>query len=119
MREHAGQENGWIAVTAGCEAGLPAEGDTMTRFGLAAIAATLVAGCTMTPTVTKVSTTMTPREIRDAGLICKQLPPIDSNVPRTICASEAAWDAYAEETRLATDELLYRGRELGNAFGRP
>jgi hypothetical protein len=62
---------------------------------------------------------MTPREIREAGLVCKQLVPIDSNVPRTICASEAAWASYADETRLATDDLLAKGKELGNAFGRP
>ena len=91
----------------------------MIRTCLVAAVAVLAAGCTMTPTVTKVSTTMTPREIREAGLVCKQIVPIDSNVPRTICASQAAWDSYNERARVATDDLLAKGRELGNAFGRP
>jgi hypothetical protein len=73
----------------------------------------------MAPTVTKINTTMTPRDIREAGLECRQLVPIDSNIPRTICASSAAWAAYEERARRATDELFARGRELGNAFGRP
>jgi len=91
----------------------------MIRICLAATTAALVAGCSMTPTVTKVSTTMTPSEIHEAGLVCRQLVPIDSNVPRTICASETAWASYDARARLATDELLAKGKELGNAFGRP
>jgi hypothetical protein len=83
------------------------------------MATVLAAGCTMTPTVTKVSTTMTPREINEAGLVCKQIVPIDSNVPRTICASQAAWNSYNDRARLATDDLLARGRELGTGFRQP
>ena len=91
----------------------------MTRIYLAVAAVALVAGCSMTPTVTKVSTTMTPREIQEAGLVCKQLRPVDSNIPRTICASEAAWTSYDKKTQLATDELFAEGRKLGNAFRQP
>jgi hypothetical protein len=55
----------------------------------------------------------------EAGLVCKQIVPIDSNVPRTICASQAAWNSYNDRARLATDDLLARGRELGTGFRQP
>lgn len=77
----------------------------------------LVTACSATPTVTKQVTTMTPKQIAEAGLVCKQLVPIDSNIPRTICASERSWSTYDERTRTATDELLSKGRELPNAGG--
>ncbi len=91
----------------------------MVRIGILLAASASATACSMTPIVTKTSTTMTPREIREAGLECRQLVPIDSNIPRTLCATDAAWANYEERARRATDELLARGRELGNGFGRP
>jgi hypothetical protein len=91
----------------------------MVRISVAALAAALAAGCSITPTVTKVETTMTPREIRESGLECRRLVPIDTNVPRTICASPAAWEDYGEKTRMATDDFLAKGRELGTPFRQP
>jgi hypothetical protein len=89
----------------------------MVRIALLLTAAALAVGCSMTPTVTKVSTTMTPKEIADAGLECKQLTAIDTNIPRTICAGPKTWAAYEAKARAATDELLAEGRKLPNAGG--
>ncbi len=73
---------------------------------------TLGAGCSITPTVTRTSAMMTRAEIEEMGLRCKQLRPIDSNIPRTICASDLAWRRYNEITRQATDDLLAEGRKV-------
>ena len=86
-----------------------------TVLALAALAA--LSGCSITPTVTKQK--MTLGEANIGGMECRREKPIDTNVPRTICASAGAWAAYDEQARSATDDLLFRGRELGNAFGRP
>jgi hypothetical protein len=86
----------------------------MIRICMAAIAAALAAGCTMTPTVKKLETTMTMREIREAGLECRQIVPIDSNIPRTLCATPEGWESYLERTKEATDELFAKSRELAN-----
>jgi hypothetical protein len=86
-----------------------------TVLALAAFAA--VAACTTTPTVTKQR--MTLGEANISGMECRRGKPIDTNLPRTICASPEAWASYDEQARRATDELMFRGRELGNAFGRP
>jgi hypothetical protein len=91
----------------------------MIRICVAAMAAAFASACTMTPTVKTEVTTMSMREIREAGLECRQLIPIDSNIPRTICASDASWAAYDDSARRATDDLLAEGKKLGNAFGRP
>ncbi|HEX5008101.1 MAG TPA: hypothetical protein VFV70_13370 [Hyphomonadaceae bacterium] len=82
---------------------------------LAALA--VIAGCSTVPTVTKETTTL--GEANISGMECRRGKPIDTNLPRTICASPKAWAAYDEQARMATDDLLFRGRELGNAFARP
>jgi hypothetical protein len=82
---------------------------------LAAVVA--IAGCSIAPKVTKQRMTLGEADI--SGMECRRAKPIDSNLPRTICASPTSWAAYDEQARAATDDLLFRGRELGNAFGRP
>ena len=78
------------------------------------VSALLVGACAATPTVVSHKTMMTPRQIAALGLDCKRLVPIDSNIPRTICASERSWDVYQRRTIRATEELLAEGRKLGN-----
>ncbi len=89
----------------------------MTRTALILTVATIVSGCSMTPTVKKESTMMSPKQIAEAGLQCRQLTSIDSNIPRTICASAPAWAAYEAKARSATDDLLAEGRRQPNAGG--
>jgi hypothetical protein len=87
----------------------------MKRFALALTVFGAAAGCSTTPTVTKQTTFMTRQEIGDAGLECRQMTAVDTNIPRTICAGEKTWTAYERKTRRATEELLDAGRQLPNA----
>jgi hypothetical protein len=87
------------------------------RIVLALAAFAAVAACSTTPTVTKER--MTLGEANISGMECRRARPIDTNLPRTICANPSSWAAYDKQARTATDDLLSRGRELGNAFGRP
>jgi hypothetical protein len=86
----------------------------MKSLVLTAIAVSLVAGCTMTPVVTRQKTFMTRAQIAAMNLECKRWKPIDSIIPKTICASEASWDAYLKKTSRATEELFAEARKLGN-----
>jgi hypothetical protein len=86
----------------------------MSCAGIALGAGAVLAGCSATPSVTRTDTLMTPAEIADAGLVCRTQPPIGSNLPRTICASPEAWVAYDRKARLATEELIAKGRETTN-----
>ncbi len=79
------------------------------------VAAVAVSACSTTPTVTKQKTTMTVAQINEAGLQCRELTPIDSTIPRTICASEKSWAAYDRRARLASEELFAEGRKIPNA----
>jgi hypothetical protein len=85
---------------------------TALAFAALAFAAIGAGACSTTPTVSKTKAMMTPAEIAALDLECKSLKPIDSNIPKTICASDSAWDRYAEATRQATDDLLAKGREV-------
>ena len=57
--------------------------------GLVAMAA-LAFGCSATPSYTRTMTTL--GEIDTTGLVCRRSPPTGSSIPKTICASQAAWD---------------------------
>jgi len=85
------------------------------RLILTAVIVALTAGCSSVPSVRRENALMTPKEIADAGLVCKQITPIDTNVPKTMCASEKTWAAYEAKTRRATEELLAEGRKQANA----
>jgi hypothetical protein len=79
--------------------------------------AILVGGvaCSASAGVTKTQAMMSPAEIAGAGLICRKDRPANSNIPRTICASEAAWADYDERRRQETEALMAEGRKLGNS----
>ena len=71
-----------------------------------------VAGCTTVPTVTKQK--MTLGEANISGMECRRERPIDSNLPRTICASPRAWAAFDEARSQETDDILAEGRKHAN-----
>ena len=73
-----------------------------------------LAACTVTPAVTRTSTTMTPAEIAEMGLVCRTETPPDTNIPRTVCASEQAWAAYDRRTQAAAQEFFAEGRKGAN-----
>lgn len=79
---------------------------------LAALAA--VSACSTTPLVTKENAMLTPAQIAEMGLVCRSDTPPDSNIPRTICASEASWAAFDERRRRETDEIFAEGRKNPN-----
>ena len=73
-----------------------------------------ITACSTTPTITSTNTTLTPAQIAEMGLICRKDKPPDTNIPRTICASEESWAAFDERRRKETDELLAEGRKYAN-----
>jgi hypothetical protein len=88
------------------------------RFSIGLIlvaAAASVSACNTVPNVTREQTTMTVAEIAAEGLICRKDRPSDTNIPRTICASEQAWASFDERRRRETEDLLAEGREAPNA----
>ena len=86
----------------------------MDKLVLAFVSIALLTGCTTTPLVTKERSMMTPAQIKEAGLECRKNVAIDTNIPRTICASPKSWARYEARARGATDELLAKGREQSN-----
>ncbi len=87
-------------------------------LGMSAAAIALSA-CSVTPTVTKQR--MTLGEANIDGMECRRDVPIDTNIPRTICASASSWAAFDEKRRRETDAILAEGRQNANvgAFNRP
>jgi hypothetical protein len=90
----------------------------MARTFLVVSTAVLIAACAAMPTVTKER--MTLGEANISGMECRRDRPINTNVPRTICASPQAWAAFDENHRLAAQDLLAEGRKNANvgAFNR-
>jgi hypothetical protein len=90
----------------------------MTRTFLVVSAAVLTVGCTMTPAVTKERMTLGEADI--SGMECRREKPIDTNLPRTICASRQAWAAFDDDRSRETDDILAEGRKNANvgAFNR-
>ncbi len=74
----------------------------------------LLSACSTTPSVVRTKESLTPTQIAEMGLVCRTAPPVTSNIPRTICASEQAWAAHERRTRLATEELFAEGRKNPN-----
>ena len=73
-----------------------------------------ITACSTTPTITSTNTTLTPAQIAEMGLICRKDNPPDTNIPRTICASEESWAAFDERRRKETAELMAEGRKYAN-----
>jgi hypothetical protein len=71
-----------------------------------------IMGCTTAPSVTKQK--MTLGEANISGMECRREKPIDSNLPRTICASRQAWAAFDDARRIDTDDILAEGRKHAN-----
>jgi hypothetical protein len=89
----------------------------MTRIVLMLAAGALLAGCATEPKITK--ETMTLAEANIEGLECRIDNPMGSNMPRTICASPAAWAKYDRNQEFNTDKMLENGRSSpNNAFDR-
>lgn len=88
-------------------------------FSGISLAAIALSACSMTPTVTRER--MTLGEANIEGMECRRDVPIDTNIPRTICASAASWAAFDEKRRRETDSILAEGRQNANvgAFNRP
>jgi hypothetical protein len=72
----------------------------------------VLSACNAVPTVTKER--MTLGEANIDGMECRRDRPPDSSIPRTICASPAAWAAFDERRRLETDDILAEGRKAAN-----
>ena len=86
----------------------------MRPYILVAAAMLALAACNTTPTVTRTNATLTPAQIAEMGLICRKDKPPDTNIPRTICASEESWAAFDERRRKETAELMAEGRKYAN-----
>jgi hypothetical protein len=78
------------------------------------VAATAASGCSTVPHITRERTTMSVADIEAEGLVCRKDRQPDTNIPRTICASEEAWAAFDERRRHETDDLLAEGRKATN-----
>jgi len=77
-------------------------------------AVAVLAACSATPTVVRTDAMMTPAQIKEQGLVCRKDKPPDTNIPRTICASEQAWAAFDERRRKETADILAEGRKNTN-----
>lgn len=74
--------------------------------------AALASACSTTPLVTKEK--MTLGEANIENLECRYDKAIDTNIPRTICASPKAWARFDERRRQESADLMAEGRKLGN-----
>lgn len=83
-------------------------------LALSAVWAAALGACTMTPSVTHESTTMTLAQIEAEGLVCRKDQPTNRLIPRTVCASEAAWAAFDEKRKQETDRMIAEGRQNAN-----
>ena len=86
----------------------------------ALLATALLAACS-TPAVMKEKAMLKPSEIADMGLVCRDMPPVDSIRERTICATPAAWSEFDRKERLIVEDVYAQSRNLPNArrFGGP
>ena len=83
-------------------------------LALIAVCAAALGACTLTPSVTHESTTMTLAQIEAEGLVCRKDQPTNRLIPRTVCASEAAWAAFDERRKEETDRMIAEGRQNAN-----
>lgn len=88
-------------------------------FSGLSLAGVALSACSVVPTVTKERMTLGEADI--GGMECRRDVPVDSNIPRTICASPTSWAAFDEKRRRETDGILAEGRQNANvgAFNRP
>jgi hypothetical protein len=85
----------------------------MTRTFLMLTAAVLVAGCSMTPSVTKQR--MTLGEANIEGMECRRERPMGTNLPRTVCASPEVWAKFDAAARYESDLAFEKARSGANS----
>ena len=85
----------------------------MVRIALLLAAAGFAAGCTTVPTVTKQK--MTLGEAHIEGMECRPDIPLGTNMPRTICASKAAWAKFDADERYESELAFQKARSGANA----
>lgn len=66
-------------------------------IGLVALGATMAAGCSMTPLVTKERMSLGEADI--TGMECRRIIPANSNIPKKMCAKPESWAKF--DTRQA------------------
>ena len=77
------------------------------------LAGFLVSGCvSVKPLVTK--QTMTLAEANIDGMECRHDTPPDTNIPRTICATQESWALFDKRRLRETEALLAEGRKYTN-----
>lgn len=70
-------------------------------LGLAVAA--MAPGCSIAPAYTKTVTTL--GEVDTTGLVCRRSKPTGSSIPKTICASQAAWDKRDADEEAASARM--------------
>lgn len=81
---------------------------------LAVLALPFVLAACASPSIARTETRLTPKQIADMGLVCREIRPPDSNIPRMVCASPEAW---AAEDRREADVTENIERELDTGSG--
>jgi hypothetical protein len=89
------------------------------RLTASAVLSLTVAACSASPIYTRTHTTL--GEVDLTGLECRKDTPINTNVPRTVCASPEAWAAYQKEEAERAERVREEADRYTNVnqFGRP
>src|SRR5882672_4531042 len=79
--------------------------------------AALASGCT-TPSVNKQVTTL--GQVDMTGMVCRRAAPTGSSLPKTICATQAAWDRSDAQAIAFSEQLHDESNRQTNTdpFGR-
>lgn len=85
----------------------------MRMFLAPALCAAALAACSTTPLVSREK--MTLGEANIEGLECRHERAIDTNIPRTICATPQAWAKFDERRRQESADLMAEGKKYSNA----
>jgi hypothetical protein len=82
------------------------------RTGCLAAAALALSGCAAS--VERQRMEMSPRQIGEAGLVCRTDRSADTNIPRSVCASPETWAAYDARQDFDNEQLFDRFRSTDN-----
>lgn len=77
-----------------------------------ALCAAVLAACSTTPLVTREKMTLGQANIE--GMECRQEKAIDTNIPRTICASPQAWARFDARRRQESADLMAESKKYAN-----
>lgn len=78
----------------------------------ALFAVVALSACSTAPIVSREK--MTLGEANIEGMECRREKDIETNIPRTICASPEAWARFDARRRQESSDLLAEGRKLPN-----